>query len=1168
MDEATKKSEIAKHEEEVLSFWKEHKIFEKSFEQNKQGDEFVFYDGPPFATGLPHYGHLLQSAIKDIIPRYQTMKGRHVRRQWGWDVHGLPIENIIEKELGLKSKKDIEEYGVKEFNEAARKAVLRYADDWKQIIPRFGRWVDMEDPYNTMDPNYTETVWWIFKTLYDKKLIYEDYKSMHVCPRCETTLANFEVNQGYKEVKDISVTVKFESVTEPGTHFLAWTTTPWTLPGNVALAVNPDIQYVKVHIEDDALHGIYIVAKERLAALVERSHIQNYTVQEEVSGKDLIGHTYKPPFRNFYDKKDLPQKENGWKVYGARFVTTEDGTGIVHIAPAFGEDDLLLRTKHKLPFAQHVTKGGIITDEVPELAGKYAKPKDNPQETDIEVIKLLAQKELLFAKQTISHQYPHCWRCDTPLLNYAASSWFVAVTDVRKKLVANNKKIKWVPAHIKDGRFGKWLEGARDWAISRSRFWGAPLPVWKSEDEKDIFVPGSLQELQKYTKRNNYFILRHGEADSNAQGIVSAQPDNPHHLTEKGKAQVQNAARELASKKIDFIFSSDFVRTRETAELVADALGIKRDSIIYDKRIREINTGDFNLKPIEEYRNYFSSQFEKFHKKPPGGETVHDVKVRTGEFLYDIDKKYKDKNILIISHEYVLWMIESVAQGLTDEAACVLKEGRDDYIKNAEERGVFFAQLPHNDAYELDFHKPYIDDIEIEKNSNILKRIPDVFDCWFESGSMPYGQHHYPFENKNIFDPKRFFGLVPKGFPADFIGESLEQTRGWFYSMLVLSTTLFNTPAYKNVVATGLILAEDGQKMSKRLKNYPDPIYLINTYGADSLRYYLISSPVVRGEDLNLSEQGVAEIMRKIVGRFLNVYKFFELYKDAGGNKNPLESPSVLDQWILSRLSQTITEVERELDSYQLDRAARPVDTFIEDLSVWYVRRSRDRFTEEKTEDAQYAHATLLYVIKETAKFMAPFMPFVAEHIYQKVRRDDEHASVHLCMWPKSVFVRTEVLEHMALVRDIVEEALAIRSENKIKVRQPLSKITITEEALAYGEYSEILKGELNVKEVVYGASQKERVALDTEITPVLREEGLSREIIRNIQSLRKKENLTPGENVELLVKGNKAAEEIIKKYTDAIQTKTNLSRITYSDDLGGDEIQDGDLTYVLKLKL
>ncbi len=576
-ENSQQKSIVAQKEEEILSFWNARDIFKKSLEKKSPRGDFVFYDGPPFATGLPHYGHLLASTIKDVIPRYKTMRGYHVRRQWGWDCHGLPVENLIESELGFEHKKDIEKFGIEKFNEAAQNSVLRYDSEWKKIIPRLGRWVDMKRDYRTMDVAYTESIWWAFKTLYDKGLVYEGYKSMHICPRCETTLAVSEVGMGYKDIADISVTVKFELEDELGTFLLAWTTTPWTLPGNVALAIHDEIVYVKIQksklksqngntkLKSDEQ---YILAKNRATDILGG---ESYEILEEFKGSELVGKKYKPVFNYYSDALVLKNREHGWKVYSAPFVSTEEGTGIVHIAPAFGEHDMDMGIKKHLPFIQHVSFDGVFKPEVKDFAGLPVKPKYDHQATDVKIIQYLAHKNLLFAKEKITHAYPHCWRCDTPLLNYAASSWFVKVTAIKSKLISLNKKIQWIPDSVRLGRFGKWLLGARDWAISRSRFWGAPIPVWKCESCRAVEIIGGLDDIRKKVcnSGNRYYVMRHGESKNNVEGLVNSIPREEYGLTEKGKQDISRAASALKGKSVAVVFVSPMPRAKETADIVA-----------------------------------------------------------------------------------------------------------------------------------------------------------------------------------------------------------------------------------------------------------------------------------------------------------------------------------------------------------------------------------------------------------------------------------------------------------------------------------------------------------------------------------------------------------------------------------------------------------------------
>ncbi|MBI4252592.1 isoleucine--tRNA ligase [Candidatus Uhrbacteria bacterium] len=920
-------NDISKREEDVLRFWEEHHIFRKSVDQRPVEKPYVFYDGPPFATGLPHYGHLIASLMKDVVPRYWTMKGYRVERVWGWDCHGLPIENIIEEKLGLKTKKDIESYGIDRFNTACRSTVLQFADEWKKTIRRYGRWVDMERAYNTMDRSYMESVWWVFSELWKKGLIYEGKKPMHICPRCATPLSNFEVTLGYKDIKDISATAKFrltnaaEKLGLFGDVFLlAWTTTPWTLPGNVLLAVGREIDY---GIFKNGQGEHIILAKNAL------DHYQSfagkdYRYVKTVKGEGLVGLNYEPLFPYYTNSV------RAFRVVAGDFVTTDEGTGVVHIAPAFGEDDFAIAEKECTGFIQHVTLEGTFVPEVSDFAGMPVKPKEDPTRADVEIIKYLAKHGRLFAKEKIEHSYPHCWRCDTPLLNYATSSWFVRVTELKKDLLTANKQTSWVPEHMKDGRFGKWLAGARDWAISRNRYWGTPLPMWRSQDGEVVCV-GSARELE-----------------------------------------------ELSGHAID------------------------------------------------------------------------------------------------------------------------------------------------------DLHKDAVDAITFEKDGKLFMRIPDVLDCWFESGSMPYGQMHYPFENKEKFE---------QGFPAEFIAEGQDQTRGWFYTLHVLAVALTRgkqpsiplrgpLPAFRHVIVNGIVLAQDGKKMSKKLKNYPDPMEVISRYGADAMRFYLAASPAMHAENLNFSEGGVREMYNKCVNTVWNIAQFYTMFASfPHARLDPRAFPHILDRWILSRLHNTLKKVTTHLNAYELAQSTRPLLEFISDCSQWYVRRSRERFKGEMSEDRGQALATLREVLCVLSKIIAPFTPFLAEAIHQGLRVQgsgfSKVESVHLEQWPDwdNAFIDENLERDIEDARSIVEIAHALRAEANMKVRQPLSTLVCSQPLPR--AFLDMIAEEVNVREVVVKPNPKGgegwhlrseknlAVALNTTLTAELEEEGVVREMIRTVNALRKKRGLT-----------------------------------------------------------
>lgn len=1131
MADEVEKSETAKREEEILAFWKTNNIFERSLKKPAPKGEFVFYDGPPFATGLPHYGHLLAGTIKDAIPRYKTMQGYHVRRRWGWDCHGLPLENQIEKELSLATKRDIETLGVAKFNAAARAAVLRYADEWRRIVPRFGRFVDMENDYRTMDATYTESVWWAFKRLWDKELVYEGFKAMHLCPRCGTTLSNFEVAQGYKDITDLAVTVKLPLVDEPNTYLLAWTTTPWTLPGNMAAAVNVDETYVKVKVGEE----VYILAKAR-------NTIQGEVIAE-FNGSDLVGRRYTPPFP-YFAVHDFKYKENAWRIYAAPYVTMESGTGLVHLAPAFGAEDLELAQKENIPVVHHVNKDGFFVDAITDFKGMQAKPKDDEQATDVAVIKYLAAKGLLFAKEKVVHSYPHCWRCDTPLLNYAASSWFVSVTKFADKLVAGNKKIHWVPHEIGQNRFGDWLENARDWAISRARYWGAPIPVWRNPHTKELTIIGSLDDLKKHTKKsgNRYLVMRHGESENNTAGQYSFDVHLNGKLTEKGKAEVMATAGTL--KNIDLILASPYARTTETAEIVAEKLGIPKSAIIYDDRLHEWEVSrEFDGKPRSLMTDYYDRDYTLTPRKRfSDGESFADLVARAGAYLYEVERHYQGKTILFVTHSGVARAFSFLAEGRTFNGLA-----RTPLVAptTGSVSALDFVPLPHNDDYELDLHRPYIDEaVLVASDETRLERVHDVFDCWFESGSMSYAQDHYPFANKDLFNPEPGFLRRSRGYPADFIAEGLDQTRGWFYSLLVLGVGLFGRAPYKNVIVNGTVLAEDGQKMSKRLKNYPDPLDVVNRHGADAIRYYLMASPVMRAEDLSFSERGVGEVASKLIGRLVNVLSFYELYKSELDSQRT--STHILDRWIEVRLSETIRAVEAGVDAYELDRAARPLMDFVEDLSTWYLRRSRERFKDDGA-----ALATFRTILIDFSKVLAPFVPFTADYVYRVVRSNTDPESVHLTDWPIASKGDTTLIADMAEVRRICSLGLEARQKATIKVRQPLAKLTVNSKQLT-AELAQLIKEEVNVKEVVFGSNLASEVELDTVLTDELRNEGELRDLVRQVQDLRKAAKLEPKDSAVLIAAP--ADYTAFEKHLAALKSAANITALTH-----------GDITYVNK---
>ena len=879
------KVQFPRMEEDVLKYWAEADVFRKSLDRNRGKDRYTFYDGPPFATGLPHYGHLLAGTIKDIVPRYQTMRGKYVERRFGWDTHGLPIEALAQDALGVSGTPEIKALGVDKFNEQCRSMVLKYVSEWRKTVTRMGRWVDFDHDYKTMNPDFMETIWWVFKQLWNQGRVYRSHRIMPYSWKLSTPLSNFEAGSNYKDVQDPTVTVrvkveqlsdalKDQFVREPTVYLLIWTTTPWTLPENLMICAGADIDYVAVRDLTDDARPVYVMAEARLPHIFRKA--EQYERVAAFKGAALKGTSYEPIFPYFADRK----AEGAFRVLNDGYVSTEDGTGLVHIAPAYGEDDFRVCQEAGMhALVDPLDTSCNFTDQVPEYAGRFCK------DCDKDIIKRLKAEGRLVHQATITHSYPFCDRTDTPLIYRAIDAWYVKVEDLHDQLVANNNGVHWTPAYVGDKRFGNWLKDARDWNISRNRFWGSCIPVWINDDDpNDMICIGSIQELE-------------------------------------------------------------------------DLSGVRV----------------------------------------------------------------------------------------------------------------------------TDLHKHFVDKVVIRKDGKTYHRTPEVLDCWFESGSMPYAQQHYMGTTGAAGDPGRGSGApeppsVSDFFPADFIAEGLDQTRGWFYTLMLLGTMLFGKSPYRNVVVNGLVLAEDGKKMSKRLKNYPDPTLMLDTYGADAIRLYMIYSPVVRAENLKFSENGVKQILRDLLIPWWNAYSFFVTYANVDGfNDGEVvvpDSPNVLDRWICSSMETLIADVTAAMDEYDLQRAVRPFVAFIEDLTNWYIRRSRRRFWKSQNDgDKLHAYRTLRYVLVQLSKVAAPFTPFISETIYRNLKGKGDPESVHLCDFPTArAGARDLALEReMAAVQTIVKLGRQLRVDNDLKVRQPLAKILV---AGVGTRLDDLILDELNIKEIAYIADE------------------------------------------------------------------------------------------------
>jgi isoleucyl-tRNA synthetase len=1053
-------------EEKVRKFWDEQGIFEKSLELREKAKRFVFWEGPPTANGLPHIGHFLTRLPKDLYGRYKTMRGFYVLRKAGWDTHGLPVEIEVEKELGFKNKKQIEEYGIAKFNRKARESVWKYTKEWEEMTRRMGFWLDLKHPYITYQTDYMESVWNILKEIWDKGLLYQAHKVVPFCTRCGTPLSAHEVAQNYKKVTERSVYIKFKVKNEADTYILAWTTTPWTLPGNIALAIGPDIIYARVKRGNET----FIMARD----LVAKVFGEDYQIEKEMPGSELAGLEYEPLF-------DVPelQSERSYKVYPADFVTTTDGTGVVHTAVMYGEDDYVLGTKLDLPKFHTVNEQGkFVAAAGSDLEGKYVKDKA----TEDLIIQKLTDKNLLFKTEDHEHDYPFCWRCNTPLLYYAKTSWFIRTSAINKEILANNETVNWIPEHIKHGRFGQWLREARDWTLSRERYWGTPLPIWECSQCDYKTIVGSIKELEKLSigSKNTYYVMRHGATTRNelTDRISSTQLDLDHyHLTDEGRAAVEHSLQLLQLDGVDAIYASPFARTKETAEIASRVLHQNAET---DERLSEHKRpAESDGKPVKAGEEYGD-----------GTETPTEMRTRLTEFMKELESKHRNKKILIVTHGAPGQYLEAIAQGLTEDQLKKDPALIPTPFNLAEIRKLDWRKIPRNEYGELDLHRPFIDEVVFKcpMCKSKMRKIPDLIDVWFDSGSMPYAQWHYPFENKQIFKQQ---------FPADFIVEAIDQTRGWFWSLLGISSLLGRGAPYKNVLVLGHTLDEKGQKMSKSKGNFVPVMQLMDTYGTDVIRWYFLST-VTAGENKAVIPREIEDKLKGFFFTLQNVIRFYELYALAGqAGEVPAEigTLTTLDKWLLSRFNRMLRDVTEHLDAYDTTTAARAIESFMaEDLSNWWLRRSRRR---------KDALPLLRLILLELAKVLAPFTPFMAEDIHKRLGGTEE--SVHLAEWPKVAkkYINDKLETEMATAREVIARGLAERKDKQFKVRQPLASVTI-KGAKFSRDLEALIKEELNVKQIKYDKNQEADVALDVTLTPELTREGYARELMRQVQDMRK----------------------------------------------------------------
>ncbi len=1076
-------------EERVLAFWKEHDVFGQSLELRKGGKPFVFYEGPPGANGRPGVHHVLSRVFKDVFLRYQTMRGRHVPRKSGWDTHGLPVELAAEKELGIASKKDIEKLGIAAFNRKCQELVWQHEAEWKDLTERIGFWLDLEHPYVTYSAGYIESLWHLIKEIDARGYLYRGHKVIPWCTRCGTGLSASEVALGYQTDTDTSATVLFpllpgQRADLEGAAIAAWTTTPWTLPGNVALAVGADIAYALVEHEGRRI----VVAADLVSAVFG----DDANVVATLPGAELAGLRYEPPF------EVAPLRtEQAHQVLLADFVTTTDGTGVVHTAVMYGEDDYRLGTEAGLPQVHTVDESGRFTADVAGLAGDYAKDAA----TEEKILAQLRGKGRLLNAEPYEHEYPHCWRCSTPLLYYAHDSWFVAMSKLREEMVARNETVNWIPAHTKEGRFGTWLKEARDWNFSRERYWGTPLPVWRCQGCDAQEVIGSLDELHERSggAKNRYWAMRHGEAEHNVAGVLSSDPEAEIRLTERGREQARAAADTLKDASIDVVVASPFMRAQETAHIVADALGVP--VVSYDERLREVALGAFSGKTLDDLHAFWMAHPDAgLDVRYPGGESEADLRRRGWYFLREFEAAHEGMNVLVIGHDGPLRMLAAAAEGWTDEAA-LARLHRPPFLEQGGVTRVDLRNLPRDEDGAVNLHRPYVDSVLFPCGTcgGHMMRTPETVDVWYDSGAMPLAQAHYPFSGEE------------PAYPADFIAEGVDQTRGWFYSLLEVATLLGREAPYRNVISLGLLNDKHGKKMSKSKGNVLDPWELIRSHGVDALRWYFYAA-TDPGDTKNFDEAELPKATRRVHLIAYNSLSFWKLYGRRAVAAAP--SPSVLDRWMDARMSEAVRVATGALDGYDARTAILAVESLVDDLSRWYVRSSRRRL-QRPVSDADYAAAstTLHRSLMTVAQISAPFAPFFAEALYAELRRDGDPLSVHLTDWPQVGPADDKLVADMAVVRSLAAAALALRAKHAMKVRQPLAHLFVKSGALAQEpELLELLKAEVNVKEVVTRPELTEEAELDLALTPDLVREGAERELTRAIQELRQEAGLVPGE--------------------------------------------------------